>query len=490
MSEEERKTMAVLEHLEPKKVFQFFEELCQIPHGTFDMERISNHCAAFGKERGLETIQDEVGNVVIKKPGTEGYENSEPVILQGHMDMVCEKKPGTEHDFKKDPLKLRIVDGNVMATDTTLGADNGVAVAMAMALLDSDDIPHPPLEVLFTIDEETGMGGATAIDMSIFKGRMLLNLDSEDEGVFTAGCAGGINIENHVPVKKEAAEGTQVTLRIHNLLGGHSGIEIDQQRGNANKMMGRLLDHISKEVEFVLTEVNGGSKANVISFDTTAKILVKAEEAAKVKEIADNLKAVWDEEFMGDEANLTVDVTEEAGISVQAFDKDSTDRVISYLIIIPNGVMEYSRKLKGSVETSLNIGVVETCDGYVRGCFQIRSSVESKKQQLRDYVERCGKVVGGTTVITGDYPAWQYNPQSKLRDVMIDTYTKMYGKAPEVVTIHAGLECGLFLGKRPDLDCISIGSNLKNVHSFNESMDIESAARTWDYVKAVLANLK
>ena len=281
MSEEERKTMAVLEHLEPKKVFQFFEELCQIPHGTFDMERISNHCAAFGKERGLETIQDEVGNVVIKKPGTEGYENSEPVILQGHMDMVCEKKPGTEHDFKKDPLKLRIVDGNVMATDTTLGADNGVAVAMAMALLDSDDIPHPPLEVLFTIDEETGMGGATAIDMSIFKGRMLLNLDSEDEGVFTAGCAGGINIENHVPVKKEAAEGTQVTLRIHNLLGGHSGIEIDQQRGNANKMMGRLLDHISKKVEFVLTEVNGGSKANVISFDTTAKILVKAEEAQK-----------------------------------------------------------------------------------------------------------------------------------------------------------------------------------------------------------------
>lgn len=482
--------MAVLEHLEPKKVFHFFEELCQIPHETFDMERISNHCAAFGRERGLETIQDEVGNVVIKKPGTSGYENSEPIILQGHMDMVCEKKPGTVHDFKNDPLKLRIVDGNVMATDTTLGADNGVAVAMAMALLDSDDIPHPPLEVLFTVDEETGMGGATAIDMSIFKGRMLLNLDSEDEGIFTAGCAGGINIENHVPVKKEAAEGTLVTIRIHNLLGGHSGIEIDQQRGNANKMMGRLLDYISEEVEFALVEVNGGSKANVISFDTTAKLVVKAEDTVKVTEIAGNLKKVWDEEFMGDEENLTVDVTEEAGVSVEAFDKDSTDRVISYLVIVPNGVMEYSRKLKGSVETSLNIGIVETCEDYVRGCYQIRSSVESKKQQLRHHIERCGKVVGGTTVITGDYPAWQYNPESKLRTIMVDTYTEMYGKAPEIVTIHAGLECGLFLGKRPDLDCISIGSNLKNVHSFNESMDIESAGRTWDYIKAVLANLK
>lgn len=482
--------MAVLEHLEPKKVFQFFEELCQIPRGTFDMERISNHCAAFGRERGLETIQDEVGNVVIKKPGTEGYENSEPVILQGHMDMVCEKKPGTTHDFKKDPLKLRIVDGNVMATDTTLGADNGVAIAMAMALLDSDDIPHPPLEVLFTIDEETGMGGATAIDMSIFKGRMLLNMDSEDEGIFTAGCAGGINIENHIPVKKEKAEGTLVTIHIHNLLGGHSGIDIGLQRGNANKMMGRLLDNISREVDFVLTEVNGGSLANVISFDTTAKLVVKAEDAAKVTEIANSFKAIWDDEFMGDEPTLTVDVTEEAGVSIDAFDKDSTDRVISYLIIIPNGIIEYSRKLKGSVETSLNIGVVETCEDYVKGCYQIRSSVESKKQQLRQNVERCGKVVGGTTVITGEYPAWQYNPESKLRSVMIDTYTQMYGKAPEVVTIHAGLECGLFLGKRPDLDCISIGSNLKDVHSFNESMDIKSAERTWDYIKAVLANLK
>ncbi len=482
--------MAVLEHLEPKKVFQFFEELCQIPHGTFDMERISNHCAAFGRERGLETIQDEVGNVIIKKPGTTGYENSEPIILQGHMDMVCEKKPGTTHDFKNDPLKLRIVDGNVMATDTTLGADNGVAVAIAMALLDSDDIPHPPLEVLFTVDEETGMGGATAIDMSIFKGRMLLNMDSEDEGIFTAGCAGGINIENHIPVKKEKAEGTLVTLHVHNLLGGHSGIDIPLQRGNANKMMGRLLDNISSDVDFVLTEVNGGSKANVISFDTTAKLVVKAEDAAKVAEIANNLKEIWDVEFMGDEPTLTVDVTEEAGVSVDAFDKDSTDRVISYLIIVPNGVIEYSRKLKGSVETSLNIGIVETCEDYVRGCYQIRSSVESKKQQLRQNIERCGKVVGGTTVITGDYPAWQYNPESKLRTIMIDTYTQMYGKAPEVVTIHAGLECGLFLGKRPDLDCISIGSNLKDVHSFNESMDIKSAERTWDYVKAVLANLK
>lgn len=482
--------MAVLEQLEPKKVFQFFEELSEIPRGTFDMERISNYCARFGRERGLETIQDEVGNVVIKKPGSDGYEDSEPVILQGHMDMVCEKRPGCEHDFKNDPLQLRIVDGNIMATDTTLGADNGIAVAMAMALLDSNDIPHPPLEVLFTVDEETGMGGASAIDLSIFKGSRMINLDSEDEGIFTVGCAGGINIQNRIPFRRETVEGTQVTIRIHNLRGGHSGIEIDQQRGNGHKMMGRLLDQLASEVEFQLVEINGGSKDNVISFDVTAQLMVMAEDAYKISKIAGEVKDVWDIEFMGDEPDLTVDVTSQPGVAAEAFDKDSTDRVISYLVIAPNGVFEYSRKLKGIVETSLNLGVVQTCEDYVKASYQIRSSMETKKQQLRQQLERCGKVVGGSTVVTGEYPAWQYNPESALRTVMVDTFTEMYGKEPEVVTIHAGLECGLFLGKRPDLDCISIGSDLRNVHSFNESMNIASAARTWDYLKEVLARLK
>ena len=474
--------MAVLENLEPKKVFHFFEEISEVPRGTFNIKGISDYCTKFAKDRNLEVVQDEVGNVVIKKPGTTGYENSAPVILQGHMDMVCEKRPDSNHDFTKDPLELQIVDGNVVAKDTTLGGDNGIALAMAMALLDSDDIPHPPLEVLFTIDEEIGMGGAAAIDMSLFKGNMLINLDSEEEGIFTAGCAGGINYQNHIPVKKESVSGTEVTVRIHELLGGHSGFEITKQRGNANKMMGRLLDRISRDVDFVIETIAGGSKDNVI----------KSEDADKVKKHVEEMKALWDSEFMGDEPTLTVDVAENPDVSVEAFDKDSTDRVISYLIICPNGVIEYSRKLAGSVETSLNLGVVETNDeeNYVKASYQIRSSLESKKYQVREQLDRCAKVVGAKIVVASEYPGWEYKPESKLRTIMVDTYKDMYGKEPEIVTVHAGLECGLFLNKRPELDCVSIGSALRDVHSFKESLDIASAERVWDYLKELMSRLK
>ena len=471
--------MAVLENLEPKKVFHFFEEISEVPRGTFNIKGISDYCTKFAKDRNLEVVQDEVGNVVIKKPGTTGYENSAPVILQGHMDMVCEKRPDSNHDFTKDPLELQIVDGNVVAKDTTLGGDNGIALAMAMALLDSDDIPHPPLEVLFTIDEEIGMGGAAAIDMSLFKGNMLINLDSEEEGIFTAGCAGGINYQNHIPVKKESVSGTEVTVRIHELLGGHSGFEITKQRGNANKMMGRLLDRISRDVDFVIETIAGGSKDNVIALSATAKIVVKPEDADKVKKHVEEMKALWDSEFMGDEPTLTVDVAENPDVSVEAFDKDST-------------VIEYSRKLAGSVETSLNLGVVETNDeeNYVKASYQIRSSLESKKYQVREQLDRCAKVVGAKIVVASEYPGWEYKPESKLRTIMVDTYKDMYGKEPEIVTVHAGLECGLFLNKRPELNCVSIGSNLRDVHSFKESLDIASAERVWDYLKELMSRLK
>lgn len=484
--------MAVLENLEPKKVFHFFEEISEVPRGTFHIEGISDYCTKFAKDRGLEVIQDSVGNVVIKKPGTPGYENSEPVILQGHMDMVCEKRPGSSHDFQKDPLKLKIVDGNIVAEDTTLGGDNGIALAMAMAILDSDDIPHPPLEVLFTVDEETGMGGAIAIDLSLFKGTMMINLDSEDEGIFTAGCAGGINYKNLIPVKRELVSGTELGIHIHQLVGGHSGYEITRQRGNANKMMGRLLDRISRDTDFVIETIDGGSKDNVIAFDGTVKIVVKPEDVEKVKEQIRETKELWDAEFMGEEPALTVDVAEVKDISVEAFDKDSTDRVISYLIICPNGVIEYSRKLAGSVETSLNLGIVETNieENYVKASYQIRSSVESRKQQIKEQLDRCGKVVGAECIVASEYPGWQYNPESRLRTIMSDTYKDMYGKEPEVVSVHAGLECGLFIDKRPELDCVSIGSDLRDVHSVKESLDIASAARVWDYLKELLARLK
>lgn len=482
--------MAVLDNLEPKQVFHFFEELCKIPHETFDTKRISDYCVSFAKERGLEVSQDDTNNVIIKKPGTAGYENSEPVILQGHLDMVCEKKPGSDHDFKKDGLKLYVEDGYVRAKDTSLGGDDGIAVAMAMAILDSDDIEHPPIEAVFTVDEETGMGGAEAVDLSQLKGKMLINIDSEEEGILTTGCAGGIFYKTVIPMRKSTAEGTLITIKIHGLLGGHSGNEIHKQRGNANKMMGRLLYRLGKETDLRLTEIFGGSKDNVITMNATAGVLVPTSQAAKVTEMTEDMKKIWLDEFMGEEPGLAVDFETTKDVHMDAYDQDSTKRVIAYLEICPNGLQEYSRKLKGIVESSLNLGVIECDDTSVTTQYLIRSSVESRKQQMREQVEQCALLAGGKGETTGEYPAWQYKQDSKLRPLMIETYKELYGKEPVVSAVHAGLECGLFLGKRPDLDCVSCGPNLLDIHSFNEHLDIASTQRTWEYLLAILKKCK
>lgn len=482
--------MAVLENLEPKKVFQFFEEICQIPHGTFDIDRISDYCVEFAKERNLKYIQDEVKNVLIFKPGTQGYEDSEPVILQGHMDMVCEKTPGSDHDFKKDPLKLYVEDGYIKAKDTTLGADDGIALAMAMALLDSDDIPHPPIEAVFTVNEETGMGGAIGVDLSVLKGRKLINIDSATEGILTTGCAGGIRMTTEIPVTREEKSGTKITLTIKGLRGGHSGEEIHEQRGNAHKLMGRLLRRISEEIAFNLIDIQGGAKENVIAMENVANILTGAADADKAVALAAEMKDVFENEFMGDEPGLTVTAEIVGEGSYKAFDQASTERIVAYLIVNPYGVQGVSRKLEGLTESSINIGVVETKEDTVETAYLMRSSVESLKQYMRIQLEEYAKMIGAKTRVDSEYPAWQYDPDSELRKVMEDTYKDMYGEAPVVFAIHAGLECGMFLGKKPDLDCVSMGPNMFDIHSFNERLDIASTERVWNYLKAVLAVLK
>ncbi len=482
--------MAVLENLEPKKVFQFFEEICQIPHGTFDIDRISDYCVEFAKERNLKYIQDEVKNVLIFKPGTQGYEDSEPVILQGHMDMVCEKTPGSDHDFKKDPLKLYVEDGYIKAKDTTLGADDGIALAMAMALLDSDDIPHPPIEAVFTVNEETGMGGAIGVDLSVLKGRKLINIDSATEGILTTGCAGGIRMTTEIPVTREEKSGTKITLTIKGLRGGHSGEEIHEQRGNAHKLMGRLLRRISEEIAFNLIDIQGGAKENVIAMENVANILIGAADADKAVALAAEMKDVFENEFMGDEPGLTVTAEIVGEGSYKAFDQASTERIVAYLIVNPYGVQGVSRKLEGLTESSINIGVVETKEDTVETAYLMRSSVESLKQYMRIQLEEYAKMIGAKTRVDSEYPAWQYDPDSELRKVMEDTYKDMYGEAPVVFAIHAGLECGMFLGKKPDLDCVSMGPNMFDIHSFNERLDIASTERVWNYLKAVLAVLK
>lgn len=482
--------MAVLENYEPKKVFQYFEELSGIPHGTFNTKEISDYLVAFAKEHSLEYHQDEANNVIIYKPGTAGYENSEPVIIQGHIDMVCEKRPGSNHDFKKDPLQLFVEDGYVKAKDTTLGADDGIAVAMTMALLDSTDVAHPPIEAFFTVDEEVGMGGANAADLSLLKGHKLINIDSEEEGYLTTGCAGGVRISSILELHREEKTGTVAMIKIHGLTGGHSGAEIHEQRGNAHKMMGRLLNGLLGMVDFRLVEVGGGSADNVIAMEDTARILLKKEDVAKVSDFVKEMKTIFDDEFMGDEPNLQVDFADEGEKKASVMTKEETEKVVRYLVAVMNGVQSFSRKLEGLVQTSLNMGRVACSEKEVTFYHMIRSSVNTEKDEIRARVEALAALVGARTEIDSEYPAWEYRPESELRKVMEEEYEKMYKEKPVVLAIHAGLECGLFLGKRPDFDCVSIGPNMFDVHSFNERLEIKSTERTYEYLKNVLAALK
>lgn len=482
--------MSVLNGIEPKEVFKYFEEISAIPRGSQDTKRISDYLVEFAKDHNLKVIQDDLNNVIIFQPGTSGYEDSEPVILQGHMDMVCEKTADSEHDFKKDGLKLYVENGFLKAKDTTLGGDDGVAVAMALAVLDSTEIPHPPLEVVFTVDEELGMEGATAIDLSALKGKKLINMDSEEEKTLTVGCAGGVRYQSFFQGEKENVSGVMIQIQINGLLGGHSGEEIHKQRGNANKMMGRLLYHIEKEVEFYLSEIYGGSKDNVIASDAVAGIVVSEADAEKVVKLILDMEHTWNIEFMGEEPGLTVSVKKEKAEGIAVFSKSTTKTMVAFLASCPNGLQEYSRKITGAPETSLNLGVVKMKEQGMEAEFLIRSSVDSRKQQILEQVDALTKILGGTGNISSEYKAWQYNPQSELRPIMEEAYKEVYKKDPEVCIVHGGLECGIFLGKRPDLDCVSCGPDVIDIHSFNERLDIASAQRSWEFLKLVLKKCK
>jgi len=481
--------MSVLKGLEPVNVFHYFEEISSIPRGTFNTKAVSDYCYDFAKDFGLEVIQDEANNIIIKKPGTKGFEDKEPIILQGHLDMVCEKRPDSTHDFLKDRIELVVEDGFIQAKDTTLGADNGIAIAMIMAVLSAHDVSHPPIEAVFTADEEQGMGGAQALDLTQLKGKNLINLDSEEEGIITAGCAGGFRFEFHLPIKKQTAFGDLVHIKIHGLKGGHSGQEIHEQRGNAHKMTGRLLSSMLKEVPFSIVSIDGGSKDNVISLLNDTFILVKHSHTNQVLQLVEKQKKIWMDEFMGDEPDLQVDKEVAPDKEMAVFDEESTRRVIDALVSYPNGVEGYSRNLKGLVETSLNLGILQSKDTEVFGAFMVRSSVESKKQEVMENLRVCTRLCGGTGDVIGDYPAWQFIPKSYLRDVLVKEYEELFNKTPEITTIHAGLECGLFIGKRPDLDCVSIGPEMFHVHSFHEKLSIESTKRSYEYLLAILKNI-
>ena len=483
--------MKVLQNLEPKAVFEYFEEISNIPRGSGNEKEISDYLLNFGKRLGLESIQDEALNIIIKKPGTKGYENAPTVIIQGHMDMVCEKNNGIEHDFEKDPLKLRIVDDYIYATDTTLGADNGIAVAYAMAILASDDIPHPPIEVLITTDEETGMSGAMAINKEHIDGKILINLDNEEEGYLLVSCAGGIRSNATIDVNYQAINDKKlIKINISGLKGGHSGMDIIKERGNSNKILGRILKGLLREVKFNLVSLNGGSKNNAIPREAEAVIAINVNDENIVVDIINNWNTIISNELRAQDPGLKIEASIYSNNEGKEFTDECTSKVVNLLYLYPNGINTKSTEIEGLVESSTNLGVLTTVDNKVIFDSAIRSSVPSLKEEIVLISKTIVELLGGDFSTTSDYPAWEYNPNSKIREICQNVHKEMYGKEAEIVAIHAGVECGLFNEKLGNLDMISFGPNLYDVHTPDEHMSISSVRNCYEYLKAILKEIK
>lgn len=482
--------MRILENCEPKQVFYYFEEICKIPHGSGNTRQISDYLVNFAKDHGFDYVQDELNNVVIYKPATPGYENAPTVILQGHMDMVCEKRPDVEHDFTKDGLKLSVENGFVSANGTTLGGDDGIAVAYALALLDSKDLPHPALEVLITVDEEIGLLGAVDFDCSVLKGRRMINLDSEAEGSLWISCAGGLSAVSHIPVLRTDAEGEKLQIRICGLMGGHSGSEIDKKRANANVLMGRFLYGLKREAYYEIISLAGGQKDNAITRESLCEILVSEEDIAAVKAYAARVQDGLREEYSGSDNGISVQITEAGHESVQVLHPTSREKILFYLMEIPFGIQKMSSNIEGLVETSTNIGIVRLSEDEFFASSGVRSSVEAARDALSDKIQYLTEFLGGEYEAQGAYPAWEYRKESPLRDKMVSVYEDMYGQKPAVVAIHAGLECGLFYKKIDGLDCVSLGPDMKDIHTSEELLDIASTERVWNYLVKVLKELK
>lgn len=478
--------MRVLSNIQPEKVFYYFEEICNIPHGSGNLLQISNYLVDFAKEHKLKYRKDEKQNVVIFKKGTKGYENSEAVILQGHMDMVCEKSPDCTKDMLKEGLDLCTENGTIFAKGTTLGGDDGIAVAYILAILSSSDIEHPPIEAIFTTDEETGMFGATFLDTSDLKAKTLLNIDSEVEGVFTVGCAGGVEAECTLPIEREDFDGNPLKITVSGLLGGHSGIEINKGRANANMILSRILNEISFEQDIRISELFGGLKVNAIPNNSTAVIFCK--NAEKINALCEELDRVLSNEYDKTDNGITISVM--PCEYKKPLDEKSTQALLSLLSALPNGIIDMSFDIDGLVETSLNLGIMNTDENTFVAKYNIRSNVESKKNMLVQRLSQILKYFGGKFRTYGDYPSWEFSENSKLLNIMSDVYFEQYGNVPKIETIHAGLECGIFAGKIKGLDCVSIGPDITDIHTYNEKLHIKSVERTWELILETLKRLK
>lgn len=461
--------------LQPEKVFYYFEQICSIPHGSGNTGKIADYLMFFAKAHSLEAKKDKLNNVVIRKEASGGYQEAPAVILQGHTDMVCAKVPGSAHDFAKDGLSLRVEDGWIKADGTTLGGDDGIAVAMMLAILADEELDHPALEAVFTTDEETGMFGAKALDMDELQGRLLLNMDSEEEGVLTVACAGGSKTTVRAPFARKKPEGKAFTVRITGLTGGHSGAEIHKGRANAAILAGRFL----RDTGLSAVSLNGGSADNAIMPECLLTVCGAGDIPALCAKEEQAFRAAFPEE----DIRLICEPSDEEARGME------TD-LGALLGELPYGVQSMSKDIDGLVQTSLNVGIVRTEKDVLTMTYSVRSSVNKEKDELNAKLKTVAAKFGGKAETNGAYPAWEYRKESPLRDRMAEIYRKKYGKEMKIEAIHAGLECGLFYDGIEDLDAVSFGPDMRAIHTPAEQLSVASVARTYDYVLAVLKSLK
>ncbi|TRX55214.1 aminoacyl-histidine dipeptidase [Thalassomonas sp. M1454] len=479
-----------LSQLAPSSLWQIFANICSIPHPSKHEQKISLWIQSWAKEQGLSVKEDAVGNLFIKKPATQGMENRKGVILQAHMDMVPQKNSDTVHDFLTDPIKPYIDGEWVTAEGTTLGADNGIGLASALAVLASDDLEHGPLEVLVTIDEEAGMSGAFGLEAGWLDGEILINTDSEQEGEVYMGCAGGVDASATFTLENEdvPSDYESFNLSISGLKGGHSGVDIHTGRANANKLLVRFLLQASKEFDIQLTELNGGSLRNAIPREANTSFVMPKANVAGLKAALDNYVATIKENLKAVEPNVSMLLIQPETFE-QMWTKQCQSKILSALNACPNGVMRMSDDIEGVVETSLNLGVLRCKGPKFVALNLIRSLHDDGRIETEEMVESVFSLAGAKVEFSGTYPGWKPSTDSAIMNIVRDTYQQNFNKLPEIMVIHAGLECGLFKTEYPNLDMVSIGPTIKFPHSPDEKVEIATVAQYWQLLTAVLKNI-
>jgi dipeptidase D len=482
--------MSEIRNLEPKVVWEIFQQLCDIPRPSKKEQKAAEFAKKFGEDLGLETIMDEIGNVIIKKPATPGMEDRKTVVLQGHLDMVPQKNSNIDHDFETDPIQA-YVDGEwVTARDTTLGADNGIGAAAAMATLKSTDIVHGPLEVLLTIDEETGMTGAENLKGGILDADIMINTDSEDEGELYIGCAGGIDTNAKFHYKEEAvpADSLAFLIDVKGLRGGHSGLDISLGRGNSNKILNRILYATNKSLDIRIADIQSGSLRNAIPREGFAVVTVPKSQSGEFKSFIDELVPQIKSELSVTEPDLDITYLE-TDMPSMLIDEKTHNNLIKGIYGVPNGVFRMSDAMEGLIETSTNLAIIQKKDGFIELATLQRSSVDSAKEDLANMIRNVLELAGAEVVHEGAYPGWNPNINSPILKTMQDAYNNKWGKIPEIKAIHAGLECGIIMENYPNLDTISFGPTIRFPHSPDEKVNIKTVGMFYDFLLETLKNI-